>query len=249
MDQVFAGMYQATFVWKRRSGSNDAKGAFVSTDHEYVVCYAGKGFAFGGEKKSFENYTNPDGDIEPWVRGDLTCNKNYVERPNTFYPIRNPMTDVWYACNPQRVWWCASNSRLKAGQKLRTEPMESLIAKKKVLFPVNDKTTTFHSCEALKAGITAGTAPSFLRADMYPTDAENDEYLTFFVGKILGFGSPGYKRHLSEVKKAVRPLSTWVVTSSEKDKPESDEVEFLSWGYTAEGTKLIQEMLGRKAFN
>ena len=96
MDQVFAGMYQATFVWKRRSGSNDAKGAFVSTDHEYVVCYAGKGFAFGGEKKSFENYTNPDGDIEPWVRGDLTCNKNYVERPNTFYPIRNPMTDVWY---------------------------------------------------------------------------------------------------------------------------------------------------------
>ena len=62
LDQVFAGMYKATFVWKRRSGSNDAKGAFVGTDHEYVLCYAGKGFCFGGHAKDFSNYTNPDND-------------------------------------------------------------------------------------------------------------------------------------------------------------------------------------------
>ena len=249
MDQVFSGMYKATFVWKRRSGSNDAKGAFVSADHEYVLCYAGKDFSFGGEKKSFDNYTNPDGDVEPWIRGDLTCNKSYIERPNTFYPIQDPKTHVWYACNPRRVWWCASRDRLKAGQKLRGATMEDFISRGKILFPENDKKVQFDSLAALKEGILAGVAPGNIRADLYPDEAENDEYLSFFVGKTLGFGSPGYKRHLSEVKKTEKPLSTWVIPSSEKDQPESPEVEFLSWGYTAEGTKLIQDMLGTKAFS
>ena len=249
MDQVFAGMYQATFVWKRRSGSNDAKGAFVSTDHEYVVCYAGKDFAFGGEKKSFENYTNPDGDVEPWARGDLTKAFGYLERPNTFYPICNPETGIWYAPNPKRVWWCATRDRVKPGQKLKASTMEELISRKKVIFPTEDKPAKFDTLAALKAAIADGTAPGNLRADLYPSAEENDAYLSFFVGKTLGFGSPGYKRHLSEVKKTEKPLSTWVVPSSEKEPPESPEVEFLSWGYTAEGTKLIQDMLGTKAFS
>ena len=127
--------------------------------------------------------------------------------------------------------------------------MEELIARKKVLFPSEEKITKFDTLDALKSAIGAGTAPGNLRTDLYPTEAENDAYLSFFVGKPLGFGSPGYKRHISEVKKTEKPLSTWVIPSSEKDRPESAEVEFLSWGYTAEGTKLIQDMLGTKAFS
>ena len=34
MDRVFSGMRVGTFVWRRRSGANDAKGAFLSIDHE-----------------------------------------------------------------------------------------------------------------------------------------------------------------------------------------------------------------------
>ena len=250
MDQVFAGMYQATFVWKRRSGSNDAKGAFVSTDHEYVVCYAGKDFAFGGHAKDNSGYCNFDaGSTDPWKRDNLTKAHSYKERPNTFYPIHDPKTGVWYPCNHKNVWRFSSKARLKPGQKLRAEPMEDLIAKNKVLFPENDKTVCFDTLAALKSAIADGTAPSNLRTDLYPTEAENDAYLSFFVGKTLGFGSPGYKRHLSEVKKTEKPLSTWVIPSSEKEQPESAEVEFLSWGYTAEGTKLIQDMLGTKAFS
>lgn len=250
MDQVFAGMYQATFVWKRRSGSNDAKGAFVSTDHEYVLCYAGKGFAFGGEAKDVSGYSNYDeGSDDPWVRGDLTKAHTYKDRPNTFYPLHNPKTDIWYPCNPKTVWRFSSKARLKPGQKLRAEPMEDLVIKNKVLFPVNERTARFATLDALKAAIRSGDAPAVLRLDLYETDAENDAYLSFFIGKTLGYGSPGYKRHLSEVKRSEKPLSTWVLPASEKDKPESDEVEFMSWGYTAEGTKLIQDMLGKKAFS
>ena len=250
MDQVFAGMYQSTFVWKRRSGSNDAKGAFVSTDHEYVLCYAGKGFSFGGHAKDTSGYRSYDpGSSDPWIRGDLTKAHTYKDRPNTFYPLHDPKTGTWYPCNPKTVWRYASKVRLKPGQKLRSVPMEDLIAKGKVLFPVNDKCVCFDTLAALKEGIQNGTAPSSLRLDLYSTDAENDAYLAYFVGKPMGFGSPGYKRHLSEVKKTEKPLSTWVVPSSEKDRPDSDAVDFLSWGYTAEGTKLIQEMLGKKAFN
>lgn len=127
--------------------------------------------------------------------------------------------------------------------------MEDFIKKKKILFPESDRTAQFDTLAALKAAIADGTAPGNLRADLYPSAEENDNYLSFFVGKTLGFGSPGYKRHLSEVKKTEKPLSTWVIPTSEKDKPESAEVEFLSWGYTAEGTKLIQDMLGTKAFS
>lgn len=250
MDQVFAGMYQATFVWKRRSGSNDAKGAFVSTDHEYVLCYAGKEFAFGGEVKDVSAYSNYDeGSNDPWKRDNLTKAHNYLERPNTFFPIQNPDNGVWYPCNHKNVWRFSSKERLKPGQKLRAEPMEVLIAKGKVLFPSNDRTARFESLDDLKTAIQAGEAPATLRADLYSTAAENDDYLSFFVGKTLGFGSPGYKRHLSEVKRSEKPLSTWVLPSAEREKPTSDEVEFLSWGFTAEGTKLIQDMLGKKAFS
>lgn len=250
MDQVFAGMYRGTFVWKRRSGANDAKGAFLSSDHEYVLFYAGKGFSFGGSAKNFAGYNQFDDEsTDPWKRDNLNCNKTYKERPNTFYPLHDTRANIWYPCNPKGVWRFSSKYRLKPGQKTRAEPMEVLVERAKVIFPTASITVCFDTLDDLKAGITTGAAPSNLRSDLYETAAENDAFLSFFVGKMLGFGSPGYKRHLSEVKKSVKPLSTWVIPSSEKGSFESDDVEFFSWGFTAEGTKLIQDMLGTKAFS
>jgi len=235
MDQVFAGMYQATFVWKRRSGSNDAKGAFVSTDHEYVLCYAAKEFSFGGEKKSFENYTNPDSDPKgPWTRGDLSGNK---PGGNIYYPVENPKTKVFFFPPRGRYWTC---NPTKMGARVVLE---------KVLFPTDAAFVTYSSAVELIAAVKAETAPHGLRLDYHKTPDEVATFVDHLVGKKLGFGSPTYKRHLSEVRMTEKPLSTWVIPSSEKDKPESDEVEFLSWGYTSEGTKLVQEMLGKKEFN
>ncbi|MGZ8908275.1 MAG: DNA methyltransferase, partial [Methylobacter sp.] len=53
MDQVFAGMKMGTFVWRRRSGAQDAKERFQSVDHEYVLAYGMPGFRFGGDGKEY----------------------------------------------------------------------------------------------------------------------------------------------------------------------------------------------------
>ena len=72
-----------TFVWKRRSGSNDALDN-VSVDHEYVmVARRSPNYQFGGVMKEFENYKNPNNDQRgPWAPDNLTCNKTAQQRPN-----------------------------------------------------------------------------------------------------------------------------------------------------------------------
>jgi adenine-specific DNA-methyltransferase len=249
MDQIFPSMYRGTFVWKRRSGANDAKGAFLSSDHEYVLCYSGKGFSFGGQQKDFSSYRPSDDDFEPWKSGPLTKAHGHKERPNTFYPLYNPETDIWYPCNPNRVWMFSSKNRLKPNQKLRAEPMEDLVAKKRILFPVAGDFVIFNTLEDLKDGIKSCKAPTNLRLDTYTTAKENDSFLSFFIGKKVGLGNPSHKKYLKEIKSDSKPLSTWVIPSSETKGIESADVDFLSWGFTAEGTKLIQEMLGSKAFS
>lgn len=96
LDEIFPGMKVANFVWRTRSGANDEKDWFVSVDHEYVLCYANPGFSFVGSKKALEDYSNPDGDERGvWTSGDLTKAYTFFQRPDTFYPIKNPHNDVW----------------------------------------------------------------------------------------------------------------------------------------------------------
>ncbi|MDP9729680.1 site-specific DNA-methyltransferase [Alicyclobacillus tolerans] len=123
----------ATFVWKRRTGSNDSKN-FVSSDHEYLVAYARTEFTkLNGILKDFANYSNPDNDPRgPWAVDNLTCNKTADERPNLFYPITDPATGITYQCNPNRVW---------AYEK---ERMLRLIDEGKVIFPRNGQGTPYY---------------------------------------------------------------------------------------------------------
>ncbi len=129
MDEVFGNEnWLANFVWKRRSGANDAKD-YVSNDHEYVLVYRKTGaFTFNGMKKDFLNYANPDNDPEGvWTRGDLTCNKTCIERPNLCYDLTDPVTKIVYSPNPNNAW------------RFERERMARLIAEGKVLFPKNGK--------------------------------------------------------------------------------------------------------------
>jgi adenine-specific DNA-methyltransferase len=88
-----------------------------SASHDYILVYAkqrptgtnGKIEAIlSREERSEKNnlaYKNPDNDPRgPWKAGDYTCNKSAEERPNLFYPIKQPNTgdEIW----PQtsRVW-------------------------------------------------------------------------------------------------------------------------------------------------
>ncbi|MBN2965513.1 site-specific DNA-methyltransferase, partial [Sulfurospirillum sp. T05] len=125
MDEIFGREnFIANFVWKKRSGTNDSVN-FSSIDHEYVLAYSSSSkFKFIGVKKHFSNYKNPDNDIRgAWTSGDLTCNKTAVERPNLYYDITDPKTNLVYKCNPNRVWRTIESKMLE------------LIKKDKIIFP------------------------------------------------------------------------------------------------------------------
>jgi len=131
MDDMFGeDCFLGSFVWKKRSGSNDAKD-FISVDHEYVLTYRKTEiFTFEGVSKDFSNYQNPDRDQRgDWTFGDLTCNKTKEERPNLFYEITDPKTGIVYSCNLNRVWVYEKNR------------MERMIKEDKVIFPIDGKGT------------------------------------------------------------------------------------------------------------
>ncbi|NLF84482.1 MAG: site-specific DNA-methyltransferase, partial [Lentisphaerae bacterium] len=245
MDQLFPGMKVGTFVWKTRSGANDSKNYFFSQDHEYVLCYAGPDFSFKGDAKDTGAYKNPDNDPRgPWINDNLVTNKSLVERPNAYYPVQDPTTEIWYACDPDNTWRFASEAKLKPGQKIRTVTMEQLIADKKILWPKDAATVSYGSMGELLAAIDAGKAPRNLRRDLPD--------LAFWIGKTIGYGKPRYKRHLAEVRRSEKPLSSWLIPNAAKKEELAAQTdgatESLRSGYTSDGTSLVQDMLNNKDF-
>ncbi|TXH06527.1 MAG: site-specific DNA-methyltransferase, partial [Candidatus Moraniibacteriota bacterium] len=245
MEQIWPGRKAATFVWKRRSGANDAKEPFVSVDHEYVICYAAPNFSFKGKTKENTSYSNPDHDKRGvWANDNLVQGKTMHQRKDAYYPIQNPESGVWYPCDPDNTWRFASETKLKPGQKIRTKTIEQIIKEKKVLWPQKDKTVTYKDMPSLLKAIDEKTAPYNLRRGLPDLD--------FWVGKTMGYGKPRYKRHLSEVKKTEKPLSTWIVPYANRkdiDQEDIDEKDVLITGYTSDGTSLVSKLLGHKAFD
>ncbi|CAM3438637.1 Site-specific DNA-methyltransferase [Deinococcus saxicola] len=242
LDQVFPGGKVGSFVWRRRSGSNDVPASFLSVDHEYVLCYAHPGFSFAGLNKDLSGYRDHDpGNPDPWKRGDLSKSHDYRARPNGFYPVYDPQQGVWYAPNPKRVWAFASEGLVKQGQKLRRETMEQLIREGRVIFPKKDRTALYATLEELRAAITEGHAPHFLQLGLFATPEEEDAYLSQYVGRRLGYGTPGYKRFRSEVRRPSKPISSWIVGLKEDDGAEDRTT--LRSGLNAEGTVLLGQML------
>lgn len=244
MEKVFPGRKVGTFVWMKRQSPNSNPDYFFSLNHEYVLCYANEKFTFGGIPKDLSGYSNPDNDPRgPWTSGDLTLGFSASQRPNLFYSITNPENEVIYPCNPDRVWAYASENKLKPGQKLRKKTMEEFIRENKILFPANDKVVFYETLEDLMEAIENGTAPEMLRLDIEQLD------LNEFVGKSIGYGRPMFKRHVKDLNRSEKPLSSWIVPASEKKPTVPEDVETISSSMTSEGTKLIQQIMGSKAFN
>lgn len=255
LEKVMPGRRVGSFVWRTRSGANDSKEYFRSTDHEHVLCYANSDFTFAGKKKSDAAYTNPDGDKRgAWNNDNLVQNKNYKQRPNTFYPIHRLDSDVWYTCDPDNVWRFASESRLKPGQQLRSKSMEQIIREKKVLWPQENRTARYETKTKLIEAIEDGSAPRNLRLGNTPEEQKFwDGELDFWVGKTIGYGKPRYKRHFSELKRSEKPFSSWLMPASlnksEREEIDTEGLEVATVGGTSEGTSLVQEILGNKDFD
>lgn len=263
MEEVFRGGRIGSFVWRVRSGGNDTKGALLSINHEHVLAYGNDGFEFKGEGRDEGVFENPDDDPRgPWVSGDLNKAHNAKQRPEAYYPIQNPETGVWYLCDPDSVWRFSSTTRpLK--KKLQADPIETIIAEKRILWPANETIACYSSVQELQAAIKSGTAPKQLRIyaqlKELGTKAKTDEkikrLLTYiepiesWVGRKIGYGKPRYKRFRSQLKRDETPLSSWLNPAAEGEMDDEDDSALtLTVGATAEGTTLYKKILGNKDF-
>lgn len=263
MDEVFPQRRIGSFVWRVRSGGNDTKGALLSINHEHVLIYGNPEFQFKGDERDEDAYTNPDNDSRgPWANDNLVKAHNAKQRPEAYYSIKNPQSDVWYLCDPDSVWRFSS-MEMPLKKKLQADPIEKIINEKRVLWPEESSVALYSSLEDLVAAIENDTAPVTLRIYKTISDlhelAKTDEKisrligyikpLSFWVNKKLGFGKPRYKRFRSQLKRDVTPLSSWLLSTSDDDFDDLDiQGMVLTVGATGEGTSLYKKILENKDF-
>jgi adenine-specific DNA-methyltransferase len=246
MDEVFPGRRLGTIVWRTRQGSNDTKAAFLSVDHEHLLVYGNPGFNFNGFAKNYEMYGNGDDDPRgDWRISDLTCPKDFRERPNLYFPVVDPETGIAYPPNPDRVWVYASRERLKEGQEIGTKTMEEFIELGQILFPSKDqRTETWPTLDTLLAAIDSGDVPKSGKTPLLRRDLPN---LEFWVGRPVGFGRPQFKRYKEDLRNQTQPLSSWLVPRFEDGDYEADS-SFIT-GTNQEGARIVAEIFGDRTFN
>lgn len=243
MDEALPGMRIGSLVWRTRD-TTSAKGRNFSDVHEHILVYGNKHFEFNGSAKSRAKYKNPDKDPRgDWNVDPLTLAFDNVDRPNLFYPLHNPNTDVWYPCDHDRVWCFASKARLKEGQATRALPMEDQIDAKLIVFPSSERVVVWNSIEDVRAAILAGDVPVTPR-DKKPLLRLEDD-LTFWIGRKVGFGRPGMKKFWKDLKSHIAPLGSWIARLNENG---DDELTLVRTGSGGEGTNEIQTIFGRKVF-
>lgn len=245
LDEALPGMRVGSLSWRSRTGSNAEQIAFLSQDHEHVLIYGNSGFRFGGTEKTYELYSNPDNDHRgEWTKDNLTLGFDRFQRPNLYFPLHDPATDVWYPCNPDAVWRYASKQRLKEGQTVQTRPMEDFVADGRVVFPREQRIEVWESKSALLEAIKSRDVPKRGKALLLREDIPD---LGFWVGKRVAFGAARFKRFKSDLRTETQPLSSWVVPRSEQDRPSAERA--IVAGTNDEGSKAIRAVFGEKAFN
>ncbi|MCL4555230.1 MAG: site-specific DNA-methyltransferase [Actinobacteria bacterium] len=103
-DEIFGEeCFIAQLVWKSRVSEDTRAVTGVSTDHEYVLCYArGDDVALRGTEKDLEKFSNPDNDSRgPWRSADVTGLATRAARPNLHYDLVDPATGLNYGCPPK----------------------------------------------------------------------------------------------------------------------------------------------------
>lgn len=243
MDEVFPGRRVGSFVWRSRTGGNDTKGAFHSTNHEHVLVYANSGFRFSGDEKSYSMYKYQEGD-RVFRLSDLTKAHDFRERINTYYPIVDTKTQIFYPCNPQRVWAYASKFRIKEGQKIRGDTIEDMVEKNLVWFPPEQRVEVFKTESELRNAIARQDVPM---SGTTPLLFEDMPDLLFWIGKKIGYGRPAFKRFKEGLKNENQPISSWLTPKQESDTAD-EALNMPVVGTTEEGSKEIKNLMGDKAF-
>lgn len=243
MDEVMPGRRIGSFVWRCRTGGNDTKGAFLSTNHEHVLVYGNAGFRFSGEEKSYSMYRYED-ERGIFRLSDLTKAHTVAERPNTFYPIHDPVTDIYYPCSPSRVWAYASKHKVKPGSNIRGKVIEDMISAGDIWFPPEQRVELFETKADLMHAIEHNDIPYSGKTPLITAEPRD---LEFWVGKKIGYGRPALKKYKDGLKNETQPLSSWLTPRQESDTASPDK-NMPIVGATEEGSKSLRDLMGRNAF-
>jgi len=246
LSQIWPGGRIGSLVWRTRD-STSAKDHNFSDVHEHVLVWAGESFNFNGADKTQKKYKNPDGDTRGlWNIDPLTLGYNRFERENLYYPINNPKTGRWYPCDPDLVWRYATEKTNTS--IIRTETMEEWIRQDKIVFPIADeeRVVIWNSREELMASIKTGDVPVSSKKKI-PLLREDTPDLDFWIGKPVGFGRPGFKKHWKDLRSYTNPLSSWI--SRQSEEWEEEDCVVIKTGGAGEGTNVLQELLKEKVFN
>lgn len=234
LDQTLPGMRIGSFTWRTRAGTK-GEGAMLSQDNEHVLVFANPRFRFGGTPVDISKYTLAAGDSEPSLSVALQTNKNYLQRPNSYFAVQNARTGLWYPCNPDRTW--SFQTRNHKGAKGQT--FEDMYEGGVLLFSREGESQRFATMDELLRAIDAGTAHPYLRRGL--------PRLEEWVGRDIGLGSVRKKQLLSEMKSSVKAVSSWIRSSGDDDDAGDDKV-ILKSGMTQEGTSRLRSILGADAF-
>jgi adenine-specific DNA-methyltransferase len=235
-------------AWRTRD-STSAKGRNFSDTHEHILIYARPEFQFRGSEKSQKKYKNPDNDPRgAWNIDPLTLGFDRFQRKNLYYPIQNPKTGRWYPCDPNLVWRYASELIEKDVESLETESMEEWIRQDKIIFPdpQDERVVVWKTMEELLAAIDSKNVPVTPKKKNLLLTRDVPE-LEFWVGKPVGFGRPGFKKHWRDLRSHTNPVSSWISRLAEN--VDEDDCTTLRSREAGEGTGVLEKIFGKKAFS
>ena len=127
-DEVFGPeFFVAQFTWNCRQFTDARSLRHISTDHEYILCYAGsEDFTFRRIPRDESKFSNPGDDARgPWMSRNILGLATRDQRPNLHYSIVDPSTGIVFV-PPDATGWRYSKKR-----------MQQLIDDHSILFPAN----------------------------------------------------------------------------------------------------------------
>lgn len=147
------------------------------------------------------------------------------------------------------MWAYASDQNPETDvESLETETMEEWIRQEKIVFPdpKDERVVIWHTLDEVLAAIDAGDVPVTPKKKnaLLSKDTPN---LEFYVGKRIGFGRPGFKKHWKDLRSHINPVGSWIARLNE-DMEEEDFAALRS-REAGEGTGVIEKIFGKKVFS
>jgi len=244
MEQVFPGMRVGSFVWRTKDTANNTKERAFSGVHEHILVYAAKEFRFISEKSETEKIQLREGDNKPSRLDPITMAQDYINRENTYYPMQNPVTGLWYPCSPFRVWSIWSKQK-PTKKKNAGPPIEQLISDGRIYFPAEKfAPLIYNTIQELIDAIEAGRGPvDGKRRPLLRLDLPD---LASWVGRPIAHGRPSLKTFVEGEQLIERPVSSWIASAAD-EKTGDDFVEIVGERQGV-GTDAIMSLFGDKVF-